>query len=293
MKPESRRYRKVSVQIWGDAKFFSMSHEGQLAFLFILTHPNMTGIGAMRATMDGLSAELNMDRKGFREPFDKGLVKASTEAPLITLPNFIKHNPPENPNVVKGWLKILDTLPECELLEEHIGLVLQALKGYGEHLAEPFTEGLPETGTGTGTGVPPCSPPVGDETISNNQSAESESAESDPASEDVEAIRERWNAMALANGLRQIRKWTDARQRKARARLQDADWRDHWREAVEAIPKYPFLCGENDKGWLIDIDKFLKPDTVNQILEGKYGRKSHSSDVDCPQFGADFLKSLR
>jgi hypothetical protein len=40
------RYRKIDTRIWNDAKFRELSERGQLEFLFGLTHPNMTMLGA-------------------------------------------------------------------------------------------------------------------------------------------------------------------------------------------------------------------------------------------------------
>lgn len=122
------RYRKIDPRIWNDEKFASLSHEGQRAFLFILTHPSMTSLGAFRATKEGIEAELGIDEKGFAKPFQellsKGLIKYDESCFLVFAPNFLKYNQPENPNVVKGWAGCLDLLPECPLLVE----VLQRAK---------------------------------------------------------------------------------------------------------------------------------------------------------------------
>ena len=121
------RYRKIDPRIWNDEKFASLSHEGQRAFLFILTHPSMTSLGAFRATKEGIEAELGIDTKGLSKPFQellsKGLIKYDESCFLVFAPNFLKYQP-ENPNVVKGWAGCLDLLPECPLLAE----VLQRAK---------------------------------------------------------------------------------------------------------------------------------------------------------------------
>ena len=62
-------YRKIDTRIWNDAKFNALSPNGKLAFLFILTNPNMTALGAMRATVEGLSAELRIPAEAFLEVF--------------------------------------------------------------------------------------------------------------------------------------------------------------------------------------------------------------------------------
>lgn len=138
------RFRKVDPRIWNDEKFRDLSDQGKLLFLFLLTHPHMTSVGAMRATMPGLAAELGWDVEGFRErfaePFRKGMVKVDEKASFLVLPNFIKYNPPENPNVLKSWFSSLDLLPECELKRQH----LEYLKGFAKRLPKGFTEPLPE-----------------------------------------------------------------------------------------------------------------------------------------------------
>lgn len=116
------RYRKIDPRIWNDAKFSALSHEAQRAFFFVLTHPAMTALGAFRITREGMAAELGLAGKGFTEPFEellaKGLVKYDESAFLLFVPNFLKYNPPENPNVIKSWEGSIDYLPECALLVE-------------------------------------------------------------------------------------------------------------------------------------------------------------------------------
>ena len=140
------KYRKVDPRIWNDAKFRDLSDNGKLVFFFLLTHPNMTSLGAMRHTIPGLAAELGWDvevfGKAFAEPFRKGLVKHDEKAAFVWLPNFIKYNPPENPNVVKSWDAALDLLPECDMLSELLSHVKEFLKELPEGFRKPFRKGL-------------------------------------------------------------------------------------------------------------------------------------------------------
>ena len=125
------RYRKVAVRIWNDEKFRALSDDGKLVFLFLLTHPQMTSLGAMRATMEGLAKEMGWLSgrlsKGFAEASGKGMAKHDPEAGIVVLPNFLRHNPPENPNVVKSWRGIDDLLPECQLKTLHLQQVMAFL----------------------------------------------------------------------------------------------------------------------------------------------------------------------
>jgi hypothetical protein len=67
---------------------------------------------------------------------------------------------------------------------------------------------------------------------------------------------------------------TKKRHGQLRARWQDAWWRDNWRTALERAGPSRFLNGDNDRGWKIDLEFFLKPDTAAKILEGKYDNRA-------------------
>lgn len=111
-------YRKIDVRIWNDAKFRSLSDDGQLALLFIFTHPSMTALGAMRATVEGLAAEKGWTTERFvdaiRHAISYGMVVANRDASFMGIPNFLKYNEPEGPNsVIKAWPRALEMIPEC------------------------------------------------------------------------------------------------------------------------------------------------------------------------------------
>ncbi|MGH8258108.1 MAG: hypothetical protein ACREUG_00285, partial [Steroidobacteraceae bacterium] len=112
------RYRKVDSRIWNDAKFRVLTNEGKLAFLFVLTHPHMTALGAMRASASGLAEEIGWSAKAFRQAFEealsRGMARYDAQASFIWFPNFVRYNRPESPNVVRAWADAFDLLPECE-----------------------------------------------------------------------------------------------------------------------------------------------------------------------------------
>src|SRR5208337_3670487 len=138
------RYRKIDPRIWNDAKFRTFSDNGKLAFLFILTHPYMTSLGAMRATTSGLAEELHWDLKAFGKAFGEALSEGMLEydpgASCLVVPNFLKYNPPESPNVVTSWGKIVDLIPECKLKDE----LFEYIKDYLKDLGEPFRKAMPK-----------------------------------------------------------------------------------------------------------------------------------------------------
>jgi hypothetical protein len=137
------KYRKVDPRIWNDTKFRTLSDNGKLAFLFLLTHPHMTSLGAMRATIPGLASEVGWTEKAFREAFAealaKGMAEHDPEACFVGLPRFLKYNPPESPNVVKSWDTAYDLIPECPLKV----VMCKRVKGFLEGFAEGFAKGCP------------------------------------------------------------------------------------------------------------------------------------------------------
>lgn len=138
------KYRKVDPRIWNDEKFRSMSDAAQLVFLFVMTHPHQTSLGAFRAAIDGLAAEKKMEAKAFRKAFQeasgKGMIRIDEEASFVWLPNFLKYNPPESPNVVKSWSDSLDLIPECPLK----AVMLQRVKDFMQGFSKGFSDALPE-----------------------------------------------------------------------------------------------------------------------------------------------------
>ncbi|MDX2165006.1 MAG: hypothetical protein SFW07_06295, partial [Gammaproteobacteria bacterium] len=116
------RYRKIETRIWNDQRFNSLTVDAKLLFFFLLTHPNLTALGAMRVSILGLAGELNWSerklRHALRQVLDKKMVKYDQSSLFLWLPNFLKYNFPESPNVVKSWEQSLDYLPECDLKAE-------------------------------------------------------------------------------------------------------------------------------------------------------------------------------
>lgn len=146
-------FRKIDVRIWNDAKFIALSNNAKLIFLFLITHPQMTSLGAMRGTPQGLAAELQLSTedfsKAFTEVLEQGLAKHDRDACCMWLPNFLKYQSAESPNVLRNWVKQVEYIPECELKTRAVaGLKAYAeglSKGFAKAFAEAFPEDIPES----------------------------------------------------------------------------------------------------------------------------------------------------
>ena len=145
---KSGRYRKVEVRTWGDEKFRALSAlppSGQGLWLYLITGPHTGPIpGLFRAGRAAMAEDLDWEveafDKAFGEVFRQGMVKADFKARVMWVPNAIKHNRPESPNVVRSWAAEFDLIPECDLKREAYGSLKASIHALGEAFAKAFDE---------------------------------------------------------------------------------------------------------------------------------------------------------
>lgn len=141
------RYRKIDPRIWNDAKFMRIGPMGQMLFLYVLTHPNMTMLGMLRSTKEAIAFERGWDLLAFNQVFDLaltlGLIEYDTVG-LIACPNFLKYNEPESITVVKSWGKIQDFLPECDLYFKYLKRAKEYCQKRGKAFENAFNEAFAE-----------------------------------------------------------------------------------------------------------------------------------------------------
>lgn len=113
------REARISSRVWGDEKFRALSDDGKLIWFFLLTHPHLNAVGGMRATTEGLAAELrwNVDRfvVAFVELARKRMIYFDPESCCLLLPNWLKYNRPASLVQAQGWKDAFNSLPECQL----------------------------------------------------------------------------------------------------------------------------------------------------------------------------------
>ena len=138
------RFRKVDVRVWGDEKFRRLSAPqpcGQSLWFYLLTAPETNSIpGLFRAGEAALAESLGWGLEAFREAFAEvsreGLAEMDKVARVVWVPNAIKYNAPESPNVVKSWRTHWDEIPESPLKLK----AWHSLKAFMEGLSIGFRE---------------------------------------------------------------------------------------------------------------------------------------------------------
>jgi len=108
-----------------------------------------------------------------------------------------------------------------------------------------------------------------------------------------EAIQKLWNETVNGTDIPKIIKLTEARKKHINARMNDLPTLSDWESLIQSIITRPFLCGENDRGWTIDLDWLVGNDTnFTKVMEGKYkSSKKKQSDTGNMNWGVSYQKS--
>ena len=94
----------------------------------------------------------------------------------------------------------------------------------------------------------------------------------------IALVVEHWNSKF---GLVSVNQIGPSRSGRLRRRLQDPEFAAHWREAIDRVGASEFCRGKNDRGWRADFDWFLKPETHEKIMAGRYDKNcKNKTDFD-------------
>ena len=146
--PLPGEYRKISTRIWNDEKFCSLPMVSQFIFIRVLTHQDLTSLGAFKKTDVILASEFQMKLAIFRRHFkmllDLGLLKYDSKAGLVWAPHYMRYNAPNSPNAVKHLLRAREKLPECSLVKEILQAAQEAISDRSEPMRNTFKKTFPE-----------------------------------------------------------------------------------------------------------------------------------------------------
>ena len=142
------RYRKIDPRIWADRRFMTLRSESKLVFLYLLTHPGLTRLGVMRASLPGLAAELKWNLPRFVKALDpliaQDMILHDQDASFLWVKNFLKYNKPESANVVRSWKHVWPEIPECDLKPRLLQSLSVFIKGFHKGFHEAFKEAIPD-----------------------------------------------------------------------------------------------------------------------------------------------------
>jgi len=139
------QYRKVSTQIYADARFAALSSpkaNGKTLWLYLLTGPHTTNIpGLFAVSRETLASNLGWSVKDVTriwkefEAVDEGheyrMVMADWSKSLVFVPKAVAHNGVGSFNAVQGWRAQWNNLVECELKLEAWEAILAGFQAAG------------------------------------------------------------------------------------------------------------------------------------------------------------------
>ena len=139
-------YRKVYISMHSDARVRALGPEPPSArglwwHLLAGEHTRMIP-GVLHVSAAAFADSLEWSRESFDECLSEcvslGLVKVFEEGRLMYLPNALKWNRPQNPNVVTGWRAQWRLLPECDGLLHIWNALHKGLSGMSKAYADAF-----------------------------------------------------------------------------------------------------------------------------------------------------------
>tara|TARA_R110002110_G_scaffold185473_2_gene392585 strand:- start:1517 stop:2392 length:876 start_codon:yes stop_codon:yes gene_type:complete len=131
------RYNEVSITTWISHDFKTLTPHGKLLWLYLLTGPIRLPLpGIYRAGVGTCTDDLGWGSEAFKKAFKeletRKMALADWDFNVIFLPNWVKYNrPPANPNVLKSWLGMLDSIPDCDLKNQYITTLSQITQDSG------------------------------------------------------------------------------------------------------------------------------------------------------------------
>ncbi len=300
------RYRKIDTRIWNDRKFRELDDKSKLAFFLVLTHPDTNQLGMLRSRSVALAMELGWHPDVMSDAIltlcRMGMLMVDDKAGFIFIPNFLKYNPPNGPNAVKGWAGLIDLIPECDLLSRALVYLKPTIFGLSEGVRSAIPDDVKnaishaiQDGITDDKEMPSriqeqeqeqdisiTSKDVIVETaVSDVPASESEKVEKPKTGIDCpyQKIIADYNEI-LGPYLGMCQKLTPARQKTVQARwrdcMKDGDFKTqdegiaYFKRYFEYVKKCDFLMGNNNRDWRADFDWIFKQQNYTKICEGKY-----------------------
>ena len=105
--------------MWKDIKFKKLSIESKLLFVYLLSCQHRNVLGLYHLPKYYIKADIGypIERvtKGLDELSSNGFIRYDEGSETVLVKNFLKYNPLDNANQVKGAAKVLKTIPKTPL----------------------------------------------------------------------------------------------------------------------------------------------------------------------------------
>lgn len=154
------RFRRIDIRMWGDEKYRRLSSpkpNAQTLWVYLLTGPHTTIIPGLfcagrAAVSESLGWPLSATERCWNEIAALGMVKDDRPSRLVWIPNSLRYNPPESPNVAAGWRAAIDEFPECDLRREAATFIESVIRECGDAFIRAWATGTRSMGRAAGFG---------------------------------------------------------------------------------------------------------------------------------------------
>lgn len=110
----SRDYGRVRTLFWGDEKVRELAPLERYLGLYVMLSPHSNAIGCFRLPVAYICEDTGMTASEVGATFEalecRGIARR-LKGGFVWIPNYLRHNPPENPNVWRKCVKELQALP--------------------------------------------------------------------------------------------------------------------------------------------------------------------------------------
>lgn len=272
-----RDYGRVHTSFWSSLTMRSLSEDGRMLALYLLTSPHSTISGVFRLpdgyACEDLSWSSERVKEGFAELLEKGFANRCETTQWVYIRKHFEWNRPENPNQRKAAKRVALMVPdECtwklEFMRDWRDF-LQITEDEFPNPSETVKEQLPQEqeqeqeytsadaeGSGSAASaprVPPC-----------------------PHQEIIDLYHE-----LLPMGT-QVRVWNSTRAKTLQARWredpkrQNLDW---WRRFFAYVAESDFLTGRVPAApgrdpFVVSLDWLVSPQNFAKTIEGRYENRS-------------------
>lgn len=155
-------YRRIAVCMWTDQKWCDeLTDDGRLAWFMLLSHrrTNRLGVycGSVRHMAEDWPGSWPVDRMAaaFAELKAAGMIRMDARGRIAWILNFLRYNPPHNPNIVRGWVQDAADIPEGAIRDAVMAEAEAETAALGTAFLKAFRESFPKrTRKGLGNGLP-------------------------------------------------------------------------------------------------------------------------------------------
>lgn len=291
---------------WTDYKFTRLSMHAKMALVYFWTCPHGNDLGCYRLPGGYLAEDLNVTPavayEIIAELMRAKLIDYSLDDKWVLIPEkaaqqllsdparTFSHMPPVFQQAIKELTFPLAEQKPASREEPVVAaptapasLVTTISLGELSPTTLPVAVNIPEVAT---TPVSGPVPPPDTEGKKRNHAKK--------RTEDEEAFTQAWNAMARRCGLQTIMIFTASRSKSFSARMQDQFFAGNYTLAIDRIGEIPGLQGKDGKStWKANVEWFLRPDTVIEIMEGKYDGWAKGKPSEREQFQDDAAEAIK